>query len=325
MTKIRVLILDFAIIIRKKMQFSSAKGGAMKKQKKPGYSRYQRWALIFCAPNIILFIVFFLIPAIIGVWYSFTNYNGLGRMDFIGLQNYDRLFHDAEYYSVLFNTVKYTVVSVPLCYIVSLALALLLANDKIKGNAITRILVYWPTLLSSIMVGVTWKWLFSESYGFINYVLTVAGAEPVKWFSNPTSAFITTIVASAWSGCGVNMLIFIGGIKQVPQDLYEAARIDGASWWQQFRVITLPALKPLSFMVILLEIVGSFKVFAMPLTLTNGGPGTATTYMIQYIYKTGFERLDVGYSSAASMVMFVILLAVSYLQTRVNAKQEAEY
>ena len=297
----------------------------MKSKSKPGASRYRMWSFLFCAPNIILFIVFFLIPAVIGVWYSFTNYNGLSRLEFIGLQNYDRLFHDVEFYSVLLNTIKYTVVSVPLCYVVSLGLALLLANDRIRGNAITRILVYWPTLLSSIMVGVTWKWLFSESYGFINYMLTVYGIEPVRWFSNPTSAFITTIVASAWSGCGVNMLIFIGGIKQVPQDLYEAARIDGATWWQQFKVITFPALKPLSFMVILLEIVGSFKVFAMPLTLTNGGPGTATTYMTQYIYKTGFERLDVGYSSAVSMIMFVILLLVSYLQTRINAKHEEEY
>ena len=135
----------------------------MKSKSKPGASRYRMWSFLFCAPNIILFIVFFLIPAVIGVWYSFTNYNGLSRLDFIGLQNYDRLFHDVEFYSVLLNTIKYTVVSVPLCYVVSLGLALLLANDRIRGNAITRILVYWPTLLSSIMVGVTWKWLFSES------------------------------------------------------------------------------------------------------------------------------------------------------------------
>lgn len=286
--------------------------------------RYFKWALLFCTPNIILFVIFFLIPAVIGVWFSFTNYNGLNRLDFIGLDNYTRIFSDSEYFSVLLNTIKFTIVNVPVGYIVALGLALILCNDKIRGNSITRILIYWPTLLSSIMVGVTWKWLFSESFGFVNYFLIVAGLEPVKWFSNPVSAFITTIVATAWSGCGVNMLIFIGALKQIPVDQYEAARIDGASPWQQFRVITLPALKPVSYMVILLSIVNSFKVFAMPLTLTNGGPGTATTYMIQYIYQTGFERLNVGYSSAASMIMFVLLMIVSFIQTRLNAKSERE-
>lgn len=280
------------------------------------------WALFFCAPNIVLFVIFFLIPAIMGVSYSFTDYNGLNRMNFVGLGNYKRLFMDVEYYLVLLNTIKFTIINVPIGYFVALLLALILCDDTSKGSSLTRVLIYWPTLLSSIMVGITWKWLFSETYGAVNFMLLQAGLPAVKWFTNPRSAFATVIVASAWSGCGTNMLIFIGGLKQIPGELYEAARIDGASSFQRFCHVTMPCLKPISFMVVMLLIVNSFKVFAMPLTLTNGGPGTATTFMIQYIYETGFDRMNVGFSSAVSMTMFVLLMFVSWIQTRHNAKNE---
>ena len=132
----------------------------------------------------------------------------------------------------------------------------------------------------------------------------------------------TTIIASVWSGCGVNMLIYLGGIKQIPLDLYEAATIDGANTWQRFRNITIPSLKPVTFMILLTSMINAFKVFAMVQTLTNGGPGTSTTYMIQYIYQTGFTRNRHGYASAASMILFVVLLIISFVQTRMNAKQE---
>ena len=245
-------------------------------------------------------------------------------MDFIGVQNYKELLNDNEFILVFLNTLKYVLVNVPIGYVTALGLALLLVDDKVKGNSITRILVYWPTLLSTIMVGITWKWIFGESFGVINYILLQSGLEPVKWFSEASSAFWTTIVASAWSGCGVNMLIFIGGLKQIPVDLYEAAKIDGANKWQSFFHITLPALKPVSFMIIMLAIINSFKVFAMVQTLTNGGPGTSTTYIIQYIYKTGFDKMKVGYASASSMIMFVILMMISFIQTRINARSEKE-
>lgn len=282
----------------------------------------QKWALVFCLPNMIFFLVFFVAPAIVGIWYSLTNFNGLKKMDFVGIQNYATLFRDPEFYRILLNTVKFTLVSVPVGYVVSLGMGILLSSDRMKGSAILRILIYWPTLLSTIMVGLTWKWIFGESFGLINYVLTSLGMEPIGWATNSAAAFITTIVAGAWAGCGTNMLIFIGGIKQIPEEHKEAARIDGANAWQVFRNITLPNLKPISFMVIMLSTIGAFKEFAMVQTLTGGGPGTATTYMIQYIYTTGFDKLKVGYSSAVSMVLFVILLTLSFVQTRMSHKED---
>lgn len=290
---------------------------AVKKRKRDSK---QIWAVLFVTPNVILFILFFIAPAVIGLKYSFTNYNGLMKNDWVGLGNYRKLLSDPEFYSVLWNTVKYSLITVPLGYVTALGLALILASSKIQGNGLLRVLIYWPTLLSTIIVGLTWKWLFGENFGLINYLLKLAGMAPIGWATNPTAAFITTVVASVWHGCGTNMLIFIGGLKQVSEDLYEAAMIDGANSWERFRYITMPALVPVSFMVIMLSTINSFKVFAMVQTLTNGGPGTATTYMIQYIYNTGFEKMKVGYSSAASMILFVILLVLSVVQTKINNK-----
>lgn len=278
----------------------------------------QLWAVLFVTPNVILFILFFILPAIVGLKYSFTNYNGLMKNDWVGLQNYRTLFTDPEFYSALLNTAKYSLVTVPLGYVAALGLALILTSKTIHGNSLLRVLVYWPTLLSTIIVGLTWKWLFGENFGLINYIIKLFGGTGIGWATNATAAFATTVVAFIWSDCGTNMLIFIGGLKQISEDLYEAAMIDGANSWKRFRYITLPALVPISFMVIMLSIINSFKVFAMVQTLTNGGPGSATTYMIQYIYNTGFEKMKVGYSSAASMVLFVILLILSIVQTRIN-------
>ena len=282
----------------------------------------QKWAFLFCAPNIVFFLIFFVVPATLGISYSFTNYNGLSRMDFVGFSNYIKLFEDLEFYKILFNTIKFTLVSVPLGYFTALFLALLLNNEKMKGNSLMRILIYWPTLLSTIMVGLTWRWIFGENFGILNYILQSFSLEKIRWATNANAAFFTTIIAFVWANCGTNMLIFIGGLKQIPSSLHEAAKIDGASSFQDFIHVTLPGLSAVSFMIIILSIITAFKSFAMVLTLTGGGPGSATTYMIQYIYQTGFDKMQVGYSSAASMVMFVILLIISVIQTRHNSKVE---
>lgn len=279
-----------------------------------------KWAIFFCLPNIIFFIVFFIAPAIVGVWYSLTDFNGLRRMNFVGMENYFQLFRDPEFYDILLNTFKYSIFAVPLGYIAALGLALLLSSNALRNSTLLRILIYWPTLISTIMVGLTWRWIFGENFGILNYLLTSAGLSPINWATNPNAAFATTIIAGIWAGCGTSMLIFIGGIAQIPQMLHEAAIIDGANKWQDFFYVTLPSLKPVSFMVIILSTIGSFKVFAMVQTLTNGGPGTATTYMIQYIYSTGFEKQRVGYSSAASIVLFLLLLIMSFAQTRINSQ-----
>lgn len=288
--------------------------------KRRRFDTRQAWAFGFCLPNILFFLIFFVAPAIVGVWYSLTNYNGFKKMDFVGLSNYISLFQDPDFYTTLWRTALYTVVSVPIGYIVALCFGMLLSSETIRGITALRILIYWPILLSTIMVGLTWRWIFGENFGLINFLLESAGLPAIHWATNSTAAFITTIIAGVWSGCGTNMLIFIGALKQISNELIEAATLDGANKLQIFWNITLPSLKPVSFMVIILSVINSFKVFAMVQTLTNGGPGTSTTYMIQYIYTTGFTKNKVGYASAVSMVLFAILLILSFVQTKISDK-----
>lgn len=289
--------------------------------KKKKLHDYQLWALGFTLPCILFFLIFFIWPAAIGIYYSMTNYNGIFRMDFVGLDNYKKLFADSEFYLSLLRTARFVLVMVPIAYATSLGLAMLLTSKAVKGKSVVRVLVYWPTLLSTIMIGLTWRWIFGENFGLVNYVLELMGMAKVEWASSSFPAFVTTVIACVWASAGVNMLIFMGAIEQVDSELHDAASIDGANKWQDFWHIILPSIKPQSFMIIITSIIGAFKVFAEVRTLTGGGPGTSTTYMIQYIYKTGFEKNLVGYSCAASMVLFAILLVLSLVQIKMNREE----
>ena len=284
--------------------------------------QYQKWAILFTTPNVILFVLFFALPAILGIFYSFTNYNGFNRMDFIGFKNYVDLFHDGDFYKVALRTLSYVIIVVPFIYVMALMTAVLFTSKALKARALVRVLVYIPTLFSTVLVGLTWRWIFGEKFGLINYMLSSIGLDPISWATNPTAAFITTLIAAVWAATGFYMLIFIGGIENIEKALYEAATIDGANNTQQFFNVTLPQLRPVTFLVIVLTTIDAFKVFAQVVTLTGGGPGNNTLYIIQYIYQTGFDRMKVGYASAASMILFLVLLLLSIVRFRMNVKEE---
>lgn len=166
-----------------------------------------------------------------------------------------------------------------------------------------------------------WKWLFGESFGFINYSLKQLGQSPVPWFSDGNMAFLVVVMAAVWAATAFNMLLFMNAIKNVPATLYEAASLDGATSFQKFWHITLPAIRPTSLMVILLATIGATKEFVMIQALTNGGPGTDNMFIVQYIYTTGFDKFKVGYASAVSMVLFMIILLVALIQLKVGGHQ----
>lgn len=279
-----------------------------------------KWPLVFTGTNIILFLVFFLTPAVLGFYYSLTDYKGYATANFIGFSNYIELFEDPTFYKALFRTFRYMLTIVPLNYIISLSVALLMNSEHTKGRAIGRVIIFLPWTISGIVAGVIWKWLFGEHFGFINYILQVIGGEPVAWFTNANAALFVLIIAGIWGGTAFNMLQFSNSLKNIPRSFYEAADIDGANSWQKFRYITLPALKPTSFMIILLSSIGAMKEFALVQSLTNGGPGTENVFIVQYIYQTGFERNRVGYASAASMILFVVLLILGLLQLRIGGQ-----
>lgn len=273
-------------------------------------------AAAFLLPAIVLFLIFFVGPAGLGVFYSFTDYRGYGDAEFVGVENYTALFGDDEFYSSLLRTVLYTAVAVPFGYFLSLLISALLVARGAKGTTIAQVIFFFPWLVSPIVTGVIFRWLFGENFGLVNYLLSTAGLDPLKWAADPNLALIVVILAGSWGGTAFSMLLFMAAMRNIPASYLEAASLDGAGPLTRFRRITWPLLRPTSFLVILLGTIGAMKEFAMIQALNGGGPGTSNVLIVQYIYKTGFEQSKIGYASAASMVLMVILLLIALIQKR---------
>nr|WP_307814300.1 sugar ABC transporter permease [Glycomyces sp. YM15] len=267
--------------------------------------------------------MFFVWPGGLGLIYSFTDYSGLGTPEFVGTDNYEKLFADPTFYQSLTRTLLFAVLSVPLMYVMSLAVAALLVSNHTRGKTAAKLVFFFPWLISPIVAGVIWRWMFGESFGFVNYVIDRLGGNPLAWQTDPDLALMVVVIAATWGGTAFNMLIFIAALKNVPRAYYEAAEIDGANAWQRFRSITLPSIAPTSFLVILLSSLGAMKEFAMIQALNEGGPGTSNVLLIQYIYETGFQRADIGYASAVSMILLLILLTIALVQMAVNRRSAA--
>ncbi|MFJ8058179.1 carbohydrate ABC transporter permease [Streptomyces sp. NPDC096142] len=285
-------------------------------------STYTLAPLVLIAANVVLFALFFVWPAVIGLVYSFTNYTGVGAFQFIGLDNYQNLFGDSTFYDALFRTLLYTVLVVPLNFVLSLFIANLVVSKQAKGASVARVVFFVPWLISPIVVGVLWRWLFGENFGLINYVIEKLGGHAIAWQSNADLSLGVVVMAGAWWGTAFSMLLFIAAIKNVPVSYYEAASLDGAGPWRQFRSITLPSIAPTSFIVILLNTINAMKEYPLFVSLNNGGPGTSNNLLVQYIYETGFNRGQIGYASAASFVLMLILMAVAIIQLVVNRRVE---
>lgn len=278
--------------------------------------------LIFIAATIVLFILFFLGPGLLGLYYSFTDYTGVGDPEFIGVANYLKLFDDDQFYSSLTRTVLYTVLAVPVHYCVALGISLLLTSTATRFRSAARVIFFLPWLISPIVIGVIWRWMFGENFGLINFVLSMIGLPGQRWETDGSLALAVIIIAGAWGGTAFTMLLFIAAIRNIPKSYLEAAAIDGASGSQRFFRITLPLLRPTSFMVILLGTLGAMKEFAMVQALNGGGPGTENMFMVQYIYQTGFQRAQIGYASAVSMVLMVILIIIALIQMRFDRRED---
>jgi alpha-1,4-digalacturonate transport system permease protein len=292
--------------------------GPLRPSEVTGRLRKRRHAapLLFTAAAMVLFALFFLWPGALGLVYSFTSYRGVGALKFVGLDNYAKLFADETFYRVLGRTLIYTLLAVPMHYVIALAVASLLVSKFTRGKSVARVVFFFPWLISPIVTGVVWRWLFGENFGFVNYALTVVGADPVQWSTRANLSLGVVLFAGSWASTAFNMLLFIAALKNIPRSYLEAAEIDGASPWQRFRSVTLPLLAPTTFMVVLLSTISAMKEFAMIQALNGGGPGTQNMLMVQYIYQTGFERARIGYASAVSMVLMVILLIVAAIQMR---------
>lgn len=270
------------------------------------------WMLVL--PSLLLFTVFFLVPLILSIWFSFTNYDGWKTMDFVGLKNYIDALTNADFYKTLGRTLLYTICNLPFKVAIPLLLATLVTSKSLKCTTLVRTLCYIPVLFSALVAGITINWMFGQEYGLINFLLQGIGIQPLQWSLNPTLATIVISVASNWVSAGYYMLMYIGGIKNISPDLYEAASVDGASKVQAFFGITVPLLMPTTFIVLLLTTVSSLKEYALVQGITLGGPGTSTTYIVQYIYDQGFNQYKYGYASALGVLVSLVFIVIAVVQ-----------
>jgi len=287
------------------------------------HNRYTATPLLLISVNLVLFLLFFLWPAAIGLGYSFTSYTGVGDAPWVGLDNYERLMNDSAFYAALLRTLIFTASVVPLTFVASLGTAYLLVSQYAKGKTVARVIFFLPWLISPIIAGVIWRWLFGENFGLVNFIIIELGGKPLPWQSNANLSLIIVIIAATWANTAANMLLFVAALKNVPTSYYEAAELDGANAWQKFRRITLPAIAPTSFIVLLLSTLGNMKEYGLVIAVNEGGPGTVNNLIVQYIFQTGFKRTQIGYASAASFVLLVILVAIAVLQLLASRRKES--
>lgn len=278
--------------------------------------------LSFILPNFIGFAVFVLIPVIFSIGLSMMEWDGFSEMTFVGLKNFIEIFEDRVFRAALVQTILYTIATVILSLVASLALALLL-NKGLKGTVFFRSAIFFPYVASVVAVGAVWKAMFMRDGGPINVFLESIGiAEQYLpgWLSSTDWALIGVIIVSVWRNVGYFMIIYLAGLQGIPKSLYEAADTDGVTKWQQFRYITLPMLTPSHFFVFMMLTINSFKAFDLIFVLTEGGPGTATTVLGMYIYDEAFSYANYGHASAAAMILFLIVASVTVFMFRYEKK-----
>ena len=276
-------------------------------------ARRREWqGLLYVAPWVAGFLIFTAYPFVQSLYLSLTDWKGIGAIRFVGMDNYVRLFtDDPPFVRSIWNTLFYTVFHVPGTMLLAFLVALLL-NERVRFLALFRTLFYLPSVTSGVATVVLWVWILHPT-GLLNSALGLVGIPGPNWFGSSTWALPGLILMSFWN-IGTNMIIYLAGLQAVPQQLYEAAEIDGANALQRARYVTLPMMTPTIFLTLVLGIIGSFQVFTAALVATEGGPGDATRFVLLHIYFQAFRFFRLGYASAVAWVLFVIILAFTLVQ-----------
>ncbi|QEE23345.1 sugar ABC transporter permease [Rhodanobacter glycinis] len=283
---------------------------------------------LFLAPALLVLAVFFLLPVLGALALSFTDYDlyalaDLHNLRFVALGNYWMLLHRPQFWAALGHTFYFVVVGVPLSLAASLGAALLLHSPLARCKAFFRTALFAPVVTTAVATAVVWRYLFNTKYGWANHLLGMLGIHPVDWLGDPHWAMPTIILFAVWKNFGYNMIILLAGLQAVPAELYEAARIDGASAWRQFRHVTLPMLGPTLLMVAILTVSGYFQLFAEPYVMTEGGPLESTTSVLYLMYEDGFQWWNLGVATAEAFVLFLVMFVVTAAMLRLARRQEA--
>ena len=278
------------------------------------------YGFIFILPMLIGFIIFVLAPIITTFYLSLCKFSLLRGRVWCGLENYIKIFtSDKIFIDSVLNTLEFTALLIPTNLVLCLAVAILLYRN-IKGIGFFRTMIFTPYVTNIVSWALIWKFMLQNDGGFINMVLNMFGLEGTNWLYTGSLAIPIVVLVTLLKGFGMNTIIFIGALQEVPDMYYEAAAIDGATKWQQFRKITLPMISPTIFLIIIITMIGSLKVFSQVKVLTNGGPGTASYVMVYYIYQKAFKLNEFGYGSALSVILFIAILGLTLLQWNLRKK-----
>ena len=281
--------------------------------------KVQRAAWWFVTPALAVLAIFFFIPVLAALAMSLTDFDlyALGNFQnlrLVGLHNYAQLLVDPLFWKALGNTFYFVLLGVPLSIGASLGAALLVNSKVARFRNFFRTLYFAPVVTTLVAVAVVWRYIFHTRYGFLNYVLGFVGIDPINWMGNPHWAMPAIVILAVWKNFGYNMIILLAALQSIPEDLYEAARIDGASGWQQFRHVTLPGLAPVLTLVSILTIAGYFQLFAEPYVMTEGGPLQSTMSVLYFMYEEGFKWWSLGRASAVAFLLFILMFAITLLQ-----------
>ncbi|MGH7576464.1 MAG: carbohydrate ABC transporter permease [Longimicrobiales bacterium] len=279
------------------------------------------WA--FVAPALFILTVFFFLPVAAALLLSFTDFDiyaigDVSNARFVGLRNYGALLRNPEFWLALRNTFYFVLVGGPLSVAASLGAALLLDAKLARFKPFFRSVYFAPVVTTLVAVAVVWRFIYHPRYGLLNYALSWAGIGPIDWLGDPTWAMPAIILLAVWKNFGYNMIIFIAGLQAIPKELYEAAEIDGAGAWRRFLHITMPSLGPTFLFVGVVTMIGYFQLFAEPYVMTQGGPLRSTLSMVLLMYEAGFRWWRMGYAAAIAFILFLIILAGTVVQLRLQ-------
>ena len=283
--------------------------------------RFDRAPWWFVAPALLVIAVFFFLPIVAALLISLTDFDiyalaDLANLRFVGFGNYLKLLQTPSFWQALGNTLYFVGAGVPLSIAASLGAALLLHSRLTRFKPFFRTALFAPVVTTLVAVAVIWRYLFNTRYGLLNYALGGLGIDPIDWLGDPHWAMPAIILFAVWKNFGYNMIIFLAGLQSIPEELYEAARIDGASVWRQFASVTLPMLSPVVMLVGILTIAGYFQLFAEPYVMTQGGPLQSTVSVLYFMYEEGFKWWNLGSASAVAFILFLLIFAVTALQLR---------
>ena len=297
---------------------------APKAKKKGKLKDDTAWAWVMLLPNVIGFFMFMLVPVVATFVLSFMKYDMLTKPKFVGLGNYITMFKDPIVWEVTKNTALYTLLTVPFGMCISLLLAVML-DQKIAFRRFYRAAFFLPSITSMVVVAIVWQWIYNPEFGIMNYFLSLFGIQGPKWLLDSHTSLLSLAIVGIWKSAGYNMIIFLSGLQGISTTYYEAAKLDGAGLWQQFRYITLPLLKPTTFFIFVMAVISSFQVFDQVMLMTEGGPGRSSSVLVHYLYQNAFQYFKLGYACAIAYLLFFIIMGITIFNMRMEKNMRDNY